>query len=155
MSLISLVNFIKIIDKGRTQQFYQNGKTDGIIRLSNLNYPYLSFVYQGATRNRTGDNLQSTLVLANNELSLNLALDAVKNRWSVKVDTCTVDPETLRSPKVLTTEFWIAASVAYDPVTVEINLSSSIDAVGANAPNRVLTQKEVGALPTTAQIQNR
>jgi len=34
-------------------------------------------------------------------------------------------------------------------------LSSGIDAVGSNAPIRVLTNTLVGVLPTTASIQNR
>ena len=45
--------------------------------------------------------------------------------------------------------------MAYDPVTVELALSSSIDAVGASVPNRVLTQRQVGAIPVSGQIQNR
>ena len=155
MSLLALTNFITITANGAVQQRYQNGKTDGNIVFQSQTFGFLSFIYQGATRNRTGDNLQSTLVLANNQLSLNLALDAVKNRWSVRVDTRKVNPSTFAVQRTLSTENWIAASVAYDPLTVEITLSSSIDAVGASSPNRVLTQKQVGALPTTAQIQNR
>lgn len=155
MSLLTLTNFITITSNGTFQQAYQNGNTGGDIRFRNRNFKPLSFIYQGATRNRTGDNLQSTLILANNQLSLNLALDAVQNRWSVQVDTCKVNPDNFSVQRTFSTENWIAASVAYDPVTVEITLSSSIDAVGANSPNRVLTQKQVGALPNTAQIQNR
>ena len=155
MSLLLLANLIKITSNGVLQERYQNAKNTGVIRLNNQNYSFLSFIYQGATRNRTGDNLESTLVLANNPLALNLGLDAVQNRWSVRVDTCSLNTSNFNVTKTLSTEFWIAASVAYDPLTVEITLSSSIDAVGANSPNRVLTQKQVGALPTTSQIQNR
>lgn len=155
MSLIVLANLIKITSKGVLQARYQNANDSGIIRLNNQNYNFLSFIYQGAAKNRTGDNLESTLIFANNPLSLNLGLDAVQNRWSVRVDTCSVNPENLTVLRTLSTEFWIAASVAYDPLNVEITLSSSIDAVGATSPNRVLTQKQVGALPNTSRIENR
>ena len=45
--------------------------------------------------------------------------------------------------------------MSYDPETIEVILSSAIDAVGANAPDRVLTKEIVGYLPVTASLQNR
>ena len=38
------------------------------------------------------------------------------------------------------------ASMTYDDTQLEILLSSAIDAVGANCPNRVLTSDLVGSL---------
>ena len=55
--------------------------------------------------------------------------------------------------RVLTVEEWIAASLSYDDEVMEVILSSGIDAVGANAPTRVLTRDLVGSLPITANIQ--
>lgn len=155
MSLVLLTNFITITASGRVQARYQNGKTDGNLSFKSQTFSYLSFIYQGAAKNRTGDNLESTLVFANNPLSLNLGIDAVENRWSVEVVTCSLNPSNFSNPKQLSLEKWIVSSVAYDPLNVELTLSSSIDAVGATAPNRTLTQKQVGALPNTARIQNR
>ena len=162
MTLVALTNFITITGKkvvnNRTrklQRRYQNGKTGGTVTLDNKKFGFLSFVYQGATKNRTGDNMEATLVLANNELSMNTAIEAVRGRWQIQVDTCTMNPDNLAVLKKITTENWIVSTMAYDPVTIEVTLSSSIDAVGASVPNRVLTQKQVGALPSTAQLQNR
>lgn len=155
MSLVLLTNFITISKSGNNPIRYQNGKVDGDLNFKNRAYSYLSFIYQGAAKNRTGDNLESTLVFANNPLALNLAIDAVEGRWSVEVVTCSLNPDDFSNPKQLTLEKWIVSSVAYDPLNVELTLSSSIDAVGATAPNRTLTQKQVGALPNTARIQNR
>lgn len=162
MTLVALTNFITITGKklvnNRTrkiQRRYQNGVNDAKVTLDGKQFGFLSFIYQGATKNRTGDNMESILVLANNRLSMNTAIEAVQGRWQVQVDTCTMNPDTFAVLKKITTENWIVSSMAYDPVTIELTLSSSIDAVGANVPNRVLTQKQVGALPTTAQIQNR
>ena len=45
--------------------------------------------------------------------------------------------------------------MSYDPETIEVILSSAIDAVGANAPDRVLTKEIVGHLPVTGSLQNR
>lgn len=162
MTLVALTNFITITGKkvvnNRTrklQRRYQNGKTGGTVTLDNKEFGFLSFVYQGATKNRTGDNMEATLVLANNELSMNTAIEAVRGRWQIQVDTCTMNPDNLAVLKKITTENWVVSTMAYDPVTIEVTLSSSIDAVGASVPNRVLTQKQVGALPSTAQLQNR
>ncbi len=45
--------------------------------------------------------------------------------------------------------------MSYDPSSIELILSSAIDAVGANAPDKVLTRDMVGALPITGSLQNR
>ena len=177
MSITTLVSFIRVKDsKGKVQDRYQNGKRDNMnaledngkyrrnkankIRLDGKDYYYLPFIYQGAAKNRSGDNLEAGLVLANNPLAMNRAREAVVNKWSIEVFVCRVDPETLNplttyGNPYLTQDVWLAASMAYDPTTIEVLLSSGIDAVGSNAPNRVLTTSLVGHLPTTGQIQNR
>jgi len=55
--------------------------------------------------------------------------------------------------RVLTQEVWLASSLSYDNETLEVILSSAIDAVGANAPTRVLSRDLVGHLPVTGNIQ--
>tara|TARA_R100000278_G_scaffold22747_1_gene21376 strand:- start:959 stop:1492 length:534 start_codon:yes stop_codon:yes gene_type:complete len=177
MSITTIVAFIQIKNtRGIVQDRYQNGKRDNTnalerdgqyrknkgnkLELEGDNYYFLPFIYQGAAKNRSGDNLEATLVFANNPIAMNRAREAVVNKWSVEVFVCRVDPETLEplttygSP-YLTKDTWLASSMAYDASTVEVLLSSGIDAVGSNAPNRVLTTALVGHLPTTGQIQNR
>lgn len=178
MSITTIVSFIRVKDSsGTVQDRYQNGKRDNmnaldngsgeyvqnasnIIQLDGEDYYYLPFLYQGAAKNRSGDNLEAALVLANNPLAMNRAREAVVNKWSIEAFVCRVDPETLNplttygSP-YLTQDVWLAASMAYDPTTIEVLLSSGIDAVGSNAPNRVLTTSIVGHLPSSGQIQNR
>ncbi len=155
MTLIRLANFLVVRNGGGVlQERYQNAKTNGGISFEGQNVGFLSFIYQGATKNRAGDNLESTLVLANNPISKSLGVAAVNGRWQVKVTTCTLTSQ-LAVARIISTENWIVSSLAYDPVTVELALSSSIDAVGASVPNRVLTQRQVGAIPVSGQIQNR
>ena len=148
-----------------------NQSTENVIQLSSkllddadtteiANYYYLPFIYQGAAKNRSGDNLEAALVFANNPLAMNRAREAVVNKWTIEVFVCRVDPEnmtpiTTYGSSYLTHDVWLAASMGYDPTTIEVLLSSGIDAVGSNAPNRVLTTSLVGHLPTTGQIQNR
>ena len=98
--------------------------------------------------------MTSSLLLANNELSMNYAQQIVINKYHVKVETWLMT-EAFERSKELTEEQWLASSMSYDPEAIEIILSSAIDAVGANAPDKVLTRDIVGALPITGSIQNR
>ena len=137
-----------------------NQSTENVIQLDGEDYYYLPFIYQGAAKNRSGDNLEAALVFANNPLAMNRAREAVVNKWTIEVFVCRVDPEnmtpiTTYGNSYLTHDVWLAASMGYDPTTIEVLLSSGIDAVGSNAPNRGLTTSLVGHLPTTGQIQNR
>ena len=129
---------------------YQNGKVGSSVE----GYQYLSFIYQGAAKTRNGDNLQATLILASNSLATNIANQLVINYATVTVENWLMNPSTLGRLRLLTTEVWLVSSFSYDPETVELVLSSSLDAVGAQAPTRVLTRKLVGALPTTGSVQN-
>ena len=128
---------------------FQNGK-HGVVSSHN----YLSFVYQGAARNRSGDNMISSLLLANSEISMRFAVEAVTEKYHVKVETYLMT-EAFEQKTKLTEEQWLASSMSYDPETIEVILSSAIDAVGANAPDRVLTREIVGHLPVTGSLQNR
>ena len=173
MSITAITTFIKIIDKnGNVQRRYQNGKQNP----DNLNeskisfqfpgdtaisdYLFLNFIYQGAAKNKSGDNLEAALILANNHVSMNYAQEAVFNKYSVevfvsKVDPATMNPQQIYGNNFLTRDNWLAASLSYDAETIEVLLSSSIDAVGTTAPSRRLTTNLVGALPVTGDIQNR
>ena len=162
MTVVALTNFITITTASNTPpndlspNKFQNGKHGAIGE-----FQYLSFLYQGAARNRSGDNMESSLILANNAISMGYAKTAVDRKYHIQVETylMTEDFEkqldSNNQPRLLTLETWLAASLSYDPTTVEILLSSAIDAVGANAPNRVLTTRMVGHLPVTGSIQSR
>ena len=151
---VALTNFITITNpNGLVEdiiEHFQNGSHSSI-----EDYKYLSFIYQGAARNRTGDNMTASLLLANSELSMNYAQQIVINKYHVKVETWLMGADFSNKKTQLTEEQWLASSMSYDPTTIEIILSSAIDAVGANVPSRVLTQEMVGALPVTGSIQSR
>ena len=115
-------------------------------------FKFLPFVYQGAAKSKSGDNLEAQIVLANNSVAMNHVNDALKNKCNVTVSVCKMK-EDFTVDHVLTTEHWLLASFAYDATTIEVLLSSSIDAVGTTAPNRVFTTAIVGFLPRTANIQ--
>jgi|TARA_R100000482_G_scaffold106596_2_gene49090 phage-related protein len=152
---VGLTTFLTVRDSdNKVQHRFQNSQPGETITKDGQEFSYLSFIYQGAAKNRTGDNMEAQLVLSNNLISMSRAHEAVKKRWNIEVSTCSMKLPEFTVARTLTTEFWIAASLVYDFETVEITLSSSIDAVGTSVPHRVLTTSAVGALPTSGQISN-
>ena len=174
MSVRTLVTFVEVFkidnnNKKTTIHRLQNGKRDpsvgtkkdgNTITFNSKKFHYLPFVYQGTTINRSGDNIESNLIMANHPLSMAKAQEAVANKYFVEVNVCIMKNNDIDSLEdgnnsILTTDTWLAASLSYDPEVVEILLSSAIDAVGANVPSLVLTSQVVGKLPVTSDIQNR
>ncbi len=152
---VGLTTFLTVRDSdNKVQHRFQNSQPGETVAKDGQEFSYLSFIYQGAAKNRTGDNMEAQLVLSNNLISMSRAHEAVKKRWNIEVSTCSMRLPAFTVARTLTTEFWIAASLVYDFETVEITLSSSIDAVGTSVPHRVLTTSAVGALPTSGQINN-
>lgn len=133
---------------------YQNGITNSTITYDSASFAFLSFIYSGATKNRTGDNMTSTLTMSANRISMNIASEAAKNFWSVQVDTVLMHPQTFVPVRLLTREYWLASGLSYNTDAVQAQLSSAIDAIGADAPNRRLLERYVGALPLTSRISN-
>jgi len=83
---------------------------------------------------------------------MNHVRDAIAERHNVKVEVCKMNSD-FSVDEILTVETWLIASFAYDATTIEVLLSSAIDAVGTTAPNRVFTTDIVGFLPRTGNIQ--
>jgi hypothetical protein len=156
MTLVALTTFFTISDSsGVVQGRFQNSTPGQVIRLDGFEFPYLSFIYSGAAKNRTGDNLEAEMTLAINQLAMSYAAEAVQKKWTVVVESCSMNPNDFSVGRKLTREVWLAAGMGYDSERVNVLLSSGIDAVGASAPARTLTSKLVGALPSTGQISNR
>ncbi len=183
MSAIALVTFIEIYNpkdvptsgdiSSAVQYRFQNsepssaGITDSKVG-GGAKFNFLSFLYQGATRSKDGDNLEAAIVLANesedregsgaigaNKLSMSYAAEAVNSGWSIKVSTCKMTDLTFSAVEaVLAVDTWKISSMGYNNTTIEILLSSSIDAVGGNI-GRFLTSSLVGNLPVTGRIATR
>ena len=178
---VALVTFIEIYDpdlvdnngniSGAVQYRFQNsepssaGISDSKVG-GGAKFNFLSFLYQGATRSKDGNNLESALILANesndregsvgaNKLSMSYAAEAVNNGWSVRVSTCKMTDLTFSAVEtILGIDTWKIVSMGYDATTIEILLSSTIDAVGGNI-GRFLTSSLVGHLPVTGRIVTR
>lgn len=179
MAIVSIGTLLQIrYDSGNgwvDEHLFQNcntvegqgdSQTEGEVIYDGRTYKFLNFAYQGATRTRNGDNIQALLVFANNKISSGYAQKileghAVANNgettiipYQVVIRTCLMETNFRDVNKVLSKEYWTAASMGYDVKTLEVLLSSGIDAFSANISNMMLTTKRVGALPTTAQIRS-
>ena len=155
MTVVALTAFLTVKkSNGDVEHTFQNGKHEGVDE-----YKYLSFIYQGAAMNRSGDNLEASIILANNPLSMSYVKDFVTNKYQILVETFLMDTNfnidtAAKNRGKLTGEQWLTASMRYDPQSIELLLSSAIDAVGANAPQQTLTRSRCAHLPLTGQIQN-
>lgn len=150
-------------DQGRwvVQNRFQNANPAVSIRHENANWGFLPFIYNGATRTRSGDNLEASLLVSTNQIAMDHAYDIVMIDFNenqhhikrqVKVQTCLLNNDFTSVVRPLTTEYWIGASMGYSEDSVEILLSSAVDAVFAGLPNQYLDEVTVGRLPTTARV---
>tara|TARA_Y100000015_G_scaffold39257_1_gene42916 strand:- start:225 stop:695 length:471 start_codon:yes stop_codon:yes gene_type:complete len=155
MTIEAITTFVHFEDAdGNDEGRYQNSSTGSSITFESNSYGFLPFIYNGATKSLTGDNLESTLTIANNRLAIELAHEASLRSWSVRVDTVLMDPSTFTFQRTLTTEYWIVNSMSYNVEGIQLALSTAIDAVNSSVPNKVLRSQDVGALPVTSRISN-
>ena len=163
MSITYLTTFLHLTKPKdpNFEKFFQNSvrgdqnnltaASNSILHNGNL-HTFLPFIYQGGAKTKSGDNLEAQIVLANNSISMNHVRDAIAERHNVKVEVCKMNSN-FDVDEILTVENWLIASFGYDEQTIEVLLSSAIDAVGTTAPNRVFTTDIVGFLPRTGNIQ--
>jgi len=163
MSITYLTTFLHLTKPSDSNfnRFFQNSVrgdqntltagSNSILHNGNL-HTFLPFIYQGAAKTKSGDNLEAQLVLANNSISMNHIRDSIAVRHNAKIEVCKMNSD-FTVAEILTVENWLVASFAYDATTIEVLLSSAIDAVGTSAPNRVFTTDIVGFLPRTGNIQ--
>ena len=155
MTVVALTAFVTVKKKdGTVEHKFQNGKHTAVD-----GHSFLSFIYQGAAMNRSGDNLEASIILANNPLSMSYVKDFIDKKYYIQVETFLMTADFNKDTAAknggrLTGEYWLAAGMRYDPESIELLLSSAIDAVGANAPQQTLTKKRCAHLPLTGQVQN-
>ena len=155
MSVVALTAFVTVENtNGDVEHRFQNGKHEAVD-----GHNFLSFIYQGAAMNRSGDNLEASIVLANSPITMAYVKDFVEKKYYIKVETFLMTDDfnkntAAKNGGLLTAEYWLAAGMGYDSQSIELLLSSAIDAVGANAPQQTLTKGRCARLPLTGQIQN-
>jgi len=121
-------------------------------------YQFAPFGFSGVTVNRTGDGLEATLVFPNNELTRKWGGAAIKGSYYMQVEVLIIedsDPDTGTSATHTTVHTYtgVVTGGQWDNVSLNLELSSVLDAVGTDVPRRSLTQKLVGNLPISSSVR--
>ena len=89
MTVVALTAFVTVKQKdGTVEHQFQNGRHSHPTEGNKVDgHDYLSFIYQGAAMNRSGDNLEASLILANNPLSMAFAKEFVEKKYYFLVET--------------------------------------------------------------------
>ena len=143
-------NYVTLLQSNSTptsykfQNFSINEKRRG--------FDYLPFAITTGAGTRGGDRSSARLVVAANQISVNIAAEAAQGNYFLKVETFSLNIETLADSSQISTEVWRVAGYEMDTERVFLNLASPLDAVRTDAPRRVLSTQLVGALPTSGSL---
>ena len=123
-------------------------------------YQFVPFGFSGVTVNRTGDGLEATLVFPNNDLSRAWGVSAIEGSWLMEVDVLIIedpDPDTglAVTNTIAHTYTGQVTGGQWDNTSLNLELSSVLDAVGTDVPRRTLTQRIVGNLPVSNNVRLR
>ena len=115
-------------------------------------FDYLPFAITTGAGTRGGDRSSARLVVAANQISVNIAAEAANGNYFLQVETFSLNIETFADSSQISTEVWRVAGYEMDTERVFLNLTSPLDAVRTDAPRRVLSTQLVGALPTSGSL---
>jgi hypothetical protein len=139
-----------------TSYFFQNFFINQPMSYDGERYTFVPFGFSGVTINRTADGTDASLVFPNNALTRQWALDAINNRWFVRVDVVLVDATSTTSVDVAGRVHQYVGQVSsgrWDQTALFLAVGTILDAVGADIPRRSLSQELVGNLPVTNNVQ--
>ena len=132
---------------------FQNFFQGEIITWDGTDYGFAGFGYSGSSVDLDGGNIDAQLIFVVNELSLNMAKRAADRRAIVTIKTVWLNPETLVPERNFMEDVFMITGFEHDSTRLGLRLSSPLDAISGDVPRRRLTEKLVGALPSTGQIQ--
>jgi hypothetical protein len=116
-------------------------------------YGFMPFAFSGITVTKTGDNQPATLGFPNNSLSRGWGETAVQEVWIAQVQTVLVNPDSKPDYTVLSEYVGQIVNGAWDESSLQLNMASVLDAVGADIPRKRLTRQLVGNLPLTSRVR--
>ena len=132
---------------------FQNFFHDQTINWDGRGYTFAGFGYSGSSVDLQGGNVDAQLVFSVNTLSLQLAKTASDNQHIVTIKTVWLNPDTLVPEANFMQDVFMVIGFEHDSSRLGLRLSSPLDAISGDVPRRRLTEKLVGALPSTGQIQ--
>ena len=140
--------------KYRFQNFYLNETVSWV----NGEHQFLPFGFSGISIDRNGTNVTSSLVFPNTELTRVWAVKAIEEFWLAQIRVVRVDPDdssvAASNPDTYRLYSYVGQVTAgsWDDTKAVLTLSSVLDAVGSNVPNRRLNRNLCGHLPSTNRL---
>ena len=121
-------------------------------------YQFAPFGFSGVTVSRTGDGLDAAVVFPNNQLARSWGVNAIEGSNLMEVEVLIIEdsnPDTGTSATHTTVHTYtgVVTGGQWDNVSLNLELSSVLDAVGTDVPMRSLTQKLVGNLPVSSSVR--
>ena len=147
---LAFCNYVTLLQSNSTPTSYKFQNFS--INEKRGDFDYLPFAITTGAGTRGGDRSSARLVVAANQISVNIAAEASQNNYFLKVETFSLNIETLADSSQISTEVWRVAGYEMDTERVFLNLASPLDAVRTDAPRRVLSTQLVGALPTSGSL---
>jgi hypothetical protein len=167
----ALGHFVRFTDDEDTVKLsLQNFFIGQNITHNSVSYLFSPFGFSGTSVNRQGDLEPAALIFPNNDIARAYLSDALRgetyqgspqenrrfrNPWLARVEVCLVNFETKQVASTLFTYAGQATAGGWDDTTLEIELSSVIDAAVSDVPTRTTTRRQVGSLPTTSTLSLR
>ena len=160
MTSYAFGHVLRITPKDTTDFRFQNFFIGKELRHTGQDYRFVPFGFSGVTVNRTGDGLEATLVFPNNDLSRDWGVKAIEEKYLMEVEVLIIedpDPDTGLTAQHTTVHTYTGqvTSGQWDNTSLNLELSSVLDAVGTDVPRRSLTQKLVGNLPISNSVRLR
>ena len=152
--MIAIGTYIKLVtnDQAATGYQFQNFHVGENRNYNGASYMYAAFGFSGGTLDLEAGNVSASLVFAVNELDLVVFKQAADDRWLAQIRTVWLNPDTLDETGTYSEELYAITGFEHDTSRLSVRLGNPLDAVSQNAPRRVLTQKLVGSLPSTGNI---
>ena len=147
-----------VIPNVAVQYRFQNFYIGENVNWVNGTHTFLPFGFSGITVDRNGGNVESSLVFPNTDLSREWAAQAIEQFWVARIRVVRVDPtdsnvaaNNADKYRLYNYSGQVSAGV-WDDTKVVLSLTSILDAVRSNVPNRRLNRGLCGHLPTTNRI---
>jgi hypothetical protein len=150
---LAIGNYLTFVANNSVRFRFQNFFINRNATFAGASYQFLPFGFSGITINRQGDNTDASLVFPNNELSRPFAAQALEERWLATVAVVSLNSDNAGAGTQLYSYTGQCATGSWDEASLNIRLNTVLDAVGADVPQRRLTQSLVGALPITSNVR--
>jgi phage-related protein len=153
---LALGNYLDLsTQSGGKVYHYQNFYINKTAAFQSRDYRFLPFGFSGVTVNRTGDNVEASLVFPSNQISRGWVVNAIEDFWVATVYVMILDPDNPDTPDLLNRYIGQVSTGGWNELIVTLKLNTVIDAVGSEVPMRRLTQELVGAIPTSTNVRLR